>query len=187
MQDIEPYYRWRDLYLSEEDERSPFYGRQYSEFEYSTTVYNYYIHPQWDDMGSRTLFLKVLYADYRKHFVIIELMGEWNDAIENDIMTFKRDVLDLFFDEGITKYILIAENVLNFHSSEADYYEEWYDNVSDEDGWIICLNMPEQTQYEFRGMKLHRYVELMELPDWRRYQPEALFKLLDDKLKKRLA
>lgn len=187
MQEIEPYFRWRDLYLSEEDERSPFYGRQYSEFEYSTTVYNFYIHPQWDDMGSKTLFLKVLFADYKKHFVIIELIGEWNDAIENDIMTLKRDVVDLFFEEGIYKFILIAENVLNFHSSDVDYYEEWYDNVSDEDGWIICLNMPEQTQYEFKSLKLHRYIELQQLDDWRRYQPDGLFKLLDDQLKKRLA
>jgi len=47
MQDIEPYYRWRDLYIADEDELSPFYGREYSEFEYTNTIYNYYIHPQW--------------------------------------------------------------------------------------------------------------------------------------------
>jgi hypothetical protein len=186
MQDLEPFYRWRDMYVSEEDERSPFFGVDHSQFQYSTTVYNYFIHPQWDDMGSRTLFIKVLYADYKKHFVILELIGEWNDAIENDIMTLRREVTDHFFAEGITKFILIAENVLNFHSSEADYYEEWFENVTDEEGWIMMLNMPESSQYDFKKTKLHYYIELKEMADWRRYQPEALFKKIDDEIKKRL-
>jgi hypothetical protein len=187
MQDLEPFYRWRDLYMSEEDARSPFYGIEHNEFQYTTAIYNYYIHPQWDDMGSKTLFLKVLYADYKKKFVIIELIGEWNDAIENDIMTLRRDVTDIFAAEGITKFILIAENVLNYHSSEADYYEEWFENVTEENGWIVCLNMPESSQYDFRKKKLNYYVELKEINDWRRYQPEDLFKLIDTELKKRLA
>ncbi len=186
MQELEPFHRWRDLYVAEEDPKSPFYGREYSQFEYTNTIYNYVIHPQWDDIGSRTLFIKILYADYKKHFVIIELIGEWNDAIENDIMTLRRDITDVLFAEGITKFILIAENVLNFHSSDREYYEEWFDNVADEDGWIICLNMPEATQQEFRKMKLNYYIELKDLPDWRKYTPENLFKLLNDEQMKRL-
>ena len=130
MQDIEPFYNWRHIYTSEEDERSPFFGRTYSEFEFSQTVYNYYIHPQWDDFGSRTLYLKTLLADYDEKYAVIELIGEWNDAIENDIMELKREVLEKFMYEGITKFILIAENVLNFHSSNSDYYEELYDEPS---------------------------------------------------------
>ena len=35
LQDIEPYYNWRHLYAAEEDKLSPFYGRTYSEFEFS--------------------------------------------------------------------------------------------------------------------------------------------------------
>ncbi|MEI9956833.1 MAG: hypothetical protein WDM90_11140 [Ferruginibacter sp.] len=35
MQNIEPYFNWRHLYAAEEDELSPFYGRTYSEFEFS--------------------------------------------------------------------------------------------------------------------------------------------------------
>jgi hypothetical protein len=186
MQDLEPYYRWRDLYTAEDDERSPFFGVAHSEMEYSTTVYNYFIHPQWDDIGSRTLFLKLLYADYRKGFAIIELIGEWNDAIENDIQTLRREVTDLLFEEGIHKFILIAENVLNFHSSEPDYYEEWFENVTDENGWIVCLNLPLSSQHDFRKMKLNYFIELKEISDWRRYQPEGLFQLIDDELKKRL-
>jgi hypothetical protein len=187
MQDLEPFYRWRDLYVSEEDQRSPFFGVDHSEFQYTRTVYNYYIHPQWDDIGSKTLFAKVLFADYKKKYVIIELIGEWNDAIENDIMTLRRDVTDIFAAEGITKFILIAENVLNFHSSEADYYEEWFENVTDENGWVVCLNMSEASQYDFRKKKLNYYVELKQIDDWRRYHPDGLFKLIDPELKKRLA
>ena len=186
MQNIEPYDNWRYLYTSEDDERSPFYGRVYSEFEFSKTVYNYYIHPQWDEFGSSTLYLKVLLADYTSHYAIIEMIGEWNDAIENDIMTLKRDVIDKLLREGITKYILIAENVLNFHSSDDSYYEEWYEDVSDEGGWVICLNMPEQTQYDFKRAGLHHYIELIDVPQWRTLKPDTLFTQLDNILMKRL-
>jgi hypothetical protein len=130
--------------------KSPFYRRTYSEFEFTQTVYNYYIHPQWDDFGSRTLYLKIIYVDYELNFAIIELIGEWNDAIENDIMQLKRDVIDQLFQEKISKYILITENVLNFHSSDKEYYEEWFEQVTDEEGWIVALNMPEATQYDFK-------------------------------------
>jgi len=186
MHDIEPFYNWRHIYVSEEDERSPFYGREYSEFEFTQTIYNYYIHPQWDEFGSRTLYMKVLMADYEEKYVVIELIGEWNDAIENDIMTLRRDVTDQFFQYGITKFILIAENVLNFHSSDKEYYQEWFEEVTDENGWIVSLNMPEPTQYDFRKKKLNYFIELMEMPNWRVYKPEHLFMIINETLSKRL-
>ena len=179
MHDIEPFYNWRHIYVSEEDQRSPFYGQTHSEFEFTQTVYNYYIHPQWDEFGSRTLYMKVLMADYEERYAIIELIGEWNDAIENDIMTLKREVIDVFELQGINKFILIAENVLNFHSGDRDYYEEWYEETSDEHGWIGILNMPEATQHDFKKARLNRYLELMELPEWRTYKPFHLFKKID--------
>src|SRR5437763_16866748 len=121
MHEIEPYYNWRHIYISEEDQRSPFYNRQYSEFEYTATIYNYYIHPHWDDFGSRTLYLKVLLADYDEKYVVFELLGEWNDAIENDIMELKREVMYCFMGEGIFEFIPFSANVLNFHSVDKDY------------------------------------------------------------------
>jgi len=186
MHDIEPYFNWRHLYTAEEDERSPFYGKEYSEFEFSNTVYNYYIHPQWDYFGSNTLYMKILYADYDQDFAIIELIGEWNDAVENDIMTLKRDVIDHLQQQGISKYILISENVMNFHSSDDCYYEEWYDDIADEGGWIVVLNMPEATQHDFLKAKLTRYVFLMELPNWRTFQPQHLYTLVDNWVIKKL-
>ena len=180
MQDIEPFYNWRHIYISEEDERSPFYGRVYSEFEFSQTVYNYYIHPQWDDFGSRTLYMKVIMADYEEQYMVIELIGEWNDAIENDIMELKREVTDVFFKQGITRFILIAENVLNFHSDIKDYYEEWFEEVTDAEGWIACLNMPEQTQYDFHQSHIDRYIRMMECENWRTFQPMHFFQMIDN-------
>ncbi|MGN7822537.1 hypothetical protein HGH92_17545 [Chitinophaga varians] len=186
MHTIEPYYNWRHLYAAEEDEQSPFYGREYSEFEFSNTVYNYYVHPQWDDFGSRNLYLKILFADYQYNFAIIELLGEWNDAIDNDIMTLKREIIDVLIAEGIYKFILIAENVMNFHSSDDCYYEEWWEDIRDEGGWIVALNMPEQTRQEFEKARLHHYVHLLDDDKWRTYQPLHLYNMIDNIMLKRL-
>ncbi len=186
MHEIEPFYNWRHMYTAEEDPRSPFFGHTYSEFEFTHTVYNYYIHPQWDDFGSRTLYMKIIYADYELNFAVIELIGEWNDAIENDIMTLKRDVIDKLISEGIIKFILIAENVLNFHSGDKDYYQEWYDEVTDAGGWIVALNMSEAAQYDFRKRKLQRYIELSDMADWRIYKPYHLFQIIDNRMQQRL-
>lgn len=186
MQDIEPFYNWRHLYTAEEDVHSPFYGRTYSEFEYSQTLYNFYIHPQWDDFGSRTLFMKILFADYEQRFVIIELLGEWNDAIENDIMTLRREITDILYRKGFTRYILIAENVLNFHSSDDSYYEEWREQLEDDRGWVVLLNMPEQSKYDFKRARLTNYIEMLELPQWRTMKPDAIFQLIDNLMSRRL-
>ncbi len=187
MQDIEPYYSWRDLYIADEDEQSPFYGREYSEFEYTHTIYNYFIHPQWDDFGSNTLYLKILYSDYDRGFAIIEMIGEWNDCINNDIMTLKRDLIDPIIKNGINKFILIGENVLNFHSSDDCYYQEWFDDIGD--GWIVALNFREHVLKEFSNSGLDYYLvyggELNEFP-WRTYNPLDLFMQVGKVMTRRL-
>ena len=68
MQNIEPFYNWRDYYISEEDDKSPFFGQEYNEFYYDKSIYNYLIHPQWDDFGSETMYVKIIYADYDKAY-----------------------------------------------------------------------------------------------------------------------
>lgn len=186
MHDIEPYFNWRHLYSSEEDSLSPFFGRQYSEFQFTQTVYNYYIHPQWDDFGSQTMYLKILFVDYDISFAIIEFIGEWNDAIENDVMILKREIIDPMIKLGINKYILIGENILNFHSSDECYYEEWYEDVVEEGGWVAMLNMPEQSKYDFVNTRINRYVELIEFPEWRTYTPNNLFSKVDNYFMKKL-
>ncbi len=186
MHELEPHFNWRHIYASEEDERSPFYGREYSEFEYSNTIYNYYIHPQWDEFGSNTLYCKIIYADYDLKVAIIELIGEWNDAIENDIMTLKMEVIDHLYNEGVVHFILIGENVLNFHSSDSEYYVDLFERLNDDDGWAVMLNLSEAAQYEYKLAKLHQYIELMEMENWRVYKPHHLFKKINEIIEKRL-
>lgn len=177
MHAIEPYYHWRNLYIASEDEASPFYGREYSEFEFENKVYNFLIHPQWDDIGSPTLFIKIIYVDYEEGFAIIEFIGEWNDTIENDIMTFKRLIADDLNEIGVNKFILIGENVLNFHSSDDCYYEEWMDDC--EDGWIALINFHPHVTQEMKQVGIDQYL-LMEGEfddiDWRTYLPYQFYK-----------
>lgn len=142
MHTIEPFYNWLKYYDSSIDDQSPFYGKEYNFDLYTETIYGYYIDPAWDSIGSETLYLKVLYADYTEQFVILEFIGEWNDAINNDIMALKRGVIELFQREGIQKFILIGENIMNFHGSDDAYYEEWYTEVADEGGWIAAIGFP---------------------------------------------
>lgn len=187
MQDIEPFYNWRELYIASEDVRSPFYEREYSEFEYTHTIYNYYIHPQWDFIGSPTLFIKIIYADYEVGFSVIELIGEWNDAINNDIMIFKRDIIDELIRHGITKFILIGENILNFHYSDECYYEEWLDDTGN--GWIAGINFRQHVLREMSQANIDYYItfggELNTL-NWRAFSPFALLERIEQVMKKRI-
>jgi len=182
MHDIEPHYHWRDDYIASEDQRSPFFGRQYSEFQYSQKVYNYFIHPQWDSFGSNTLYTKVLYADYEEAYTILELIGEWNDCIHNDVMYLKREVADQMIEAGITKFILLCENVLNFHGSDDCYYEELYDDIKDEGGWICILNTLEHVKIEMQDTKIQHHVNMgnqFNDVNWRPHKPKVLYKLVD--------
>ncbi|HLF62381.1 MAG TPA: hypothetical protein VI603_01415 [Saprospiraceae bacterium] len=182
MHDIEPYYHWRDRYIAAEDERSPFYGRQYSEFTYTHRIYNYLIHPQWDEFGSPTLYMKVIYADYDDGYAMIELIGEWNDCIQNDIESLKRNVADLMMEEGIFRFVLICENVLNFHGSDDCYYEEWYEEVSENHGWIALVNTLRHVESEIRDTGLEHFIDLggpFNIINWRNTKPKAVVKMID--------
>jgi len=185
--DIEPHYSWRNFYIASEDVRSPFYGREYSEFEFTNQIYNYVIHPQWDSMGSPTLFIKILFADYDTGFGVIELIGEWNDLLNNDIMFLKREIVEALIAEGINKFVLIGENVLNFHCSDDCYYEEWFEEV--EDGWIVGLNFREHVIYDMRQANLDYFINFGgEFDDlnWRTYTPPELLLKIDSIVSKRL-
>lgn len=189
MHTIEPYYRWLDLYDGQQDECSPFFQKEYSEFMYSEKIYDHFIHPQWDNIGSSTLFIKVLYADYNQGFVVIELMGEWNDCLHNDIMILKRNIIEHFMNNGIDKFIMIGENILNFHSSDDCYYEEWFDDVEESDGWICMLNFREHVMEGFEELDIDQYFvsggSLDEFA-WRTYQPQHLFGIIEGAVMKRL-
>ena len=188
MHDIEPHFQWRDTYRAERDPASPFHGRTYSEFSYSNKVYNYLLHPQWDDFGSETLYLKILVVDYDEHYAIIELIGEWNDALHNDSMHLKREVIDYLVEEGITQYILIMEGVLNFHADADDYYEEWYQEVTDAGGWIALVNVLEHVADEMTDARLDRYLKYGNLLNgitWRPQKPRRVHEAIEGLLQTR--
>lgn len=187
MHTIEPYYNWRNLYQASADPQSPFFGREYNEFEYTDQIYDFLIHPQWDNIESPTLFIKVLFADYDEGYAIIEMLGEWNDCLHNDVMTLKRNIADELLYAGINKFILIGENVLNFHPSDDCYYEEWFDEV--EDGWIMLVNFHEHVLREFSSMNIDQYFvsggNLDEVA-WRTFRPQQLFLKLEQVVTRRL-
>lgn len=187
MHDIEPHFNWLHLYSACEDSRSPFFEREYSEFVFEHSVYNYLIHPQWDDFGSQTLYLKILFVDYEDRFAIIEMLGEWNDALYNDIMVLKREVIEMLEDEGINKFILIGENVLNFHASDDSYYEEWFQEV--EEGWIAMVNFRDHVIEEFRRAHIDYYLNFggeLDHVTWRKLAPRQLFSMVESIIGRRL-
>lgn len=187
MHEIEPYYAWLKYYNASDDERSPFFGKEYNYCEYHNAIYNYYIDPAWDYMGSETLYIKILYTDYHLKFCVLEFLGEWNDAISNDIMHLKRNIIDHLLVEGINKYILIGENVFNFHGSDDCYYEEWFDDV--EEGWIAALNFREFVQEEWKNYDIDTYINSgggLELNNWRTMTPLKFFKIVNSVISRRI-
>ncbi len=182
MHDIEPFYKWRERYIASEDKASPMYGRVYDEFRFTNKIYNYFIHPQWDGFGSETLYVKILYVDYEDGFAILEFIGEWNDCISNDVMWLKRNIIDLLIKTGIFRFVLVMENVLNFHGDDDAYYEEWYDDIKEERGWICMINTQEHVSREMESHGIQYYCNIGDhLADlnWRKLQPGNVVKQVE--------
>lgn len=188
MHEIEPFHRWHSEYDVASDERSPFFGKEYNYDLYSNTIYGYYIDPGWDFMGSETLYIKILYTDYERGFVIIELIGEWNDALHNDIMHFKRTIIDHLQKYSINKFILIGENVMNFHGSDDCYYEEWFEDV--EDGWIALIGFRDFVLSEMTQYNIDSYLNFggnLQIDNWRTMKPVTFFTMVSGLITRRLS
>lgn len=193
MHDIEPFYNWLKYYDSSQDEKSPFFGKEYNYDLYQDTVYGFFIDPGWDSIDSETLYLKTIYADYDEGFVVIEFIGEWNDAINNDIMLLKRNFIELLSREGITKFILLGENILNFHGSDDAYYEEWHEEVEDSEnkksGWIAGVNFPDFIQQEFKKYKIDQHINMggsLQIDNWRTLHPLRFYQRVDSLVQRKL-
>ena len=190
MHDIEHYYRWEPLYQSNHDPQSPFYGKEYNYDRYSENIYGYYIAPGWDFFGSETLYTKVLYADYQQGYGILEFIGEWNDAINNDIMHLKRNVVEPMMHAGIHKFILLGENVLNFHGSDDCYYEEWFEETEELAGWIAAVNFRDFVMEEWRSYNIDSYINFggtLQLSKWRVLEPAVFFEMVRRLIERRIA
>jgi hypothetical protein len=182
MQDIAPFFRWLDYYNPVEDKLSPFYKTEYNTMQYSNTIYNYYIHPYWDHFGSQTLYIKVLWADYEQGFAMFELIGEWNDALYNDIMYLKNNVVDLMVKQGIYRYVFFCENVLNYHGDDDSYHQEWYDDIKEDGGWIALVNTQLQVDNEMKRYHIDNYINFGDDYcdiNWRPFPAEKVFEAID--------
>lgn len=185
MHDIEPFYKWNELYESSLDVNSPYYGKEYDGSRYSNHVYNYYIHPLWDEIGSETLFVKILFADYDEGYSIIELIGEWNDCLTNDIMFLKRKLADVLIRRKINRFILLCDHVFNFHGSDDCYYEEWKEDLQKEGGYICLINIQEHLVDELKRFGLFRHVitrKAFQDLNWRKMEPQHLLEFVESKI-----
>jgi hypothetical protein len=192
---ITPYERWNQYYNSSYDEKSPFAEKEYNYDLYTENIYGYYIDPAWDFMGSETLYIKIIFADYDLGFAVIEMIGEWNDAITNDIMQFKRNIVEHMMAYGLNKFALIGENVMNFHGSDDCYYEEWFEDVEDArtgkgSGWIAAINFREHVMDEMKLFNIDNYINMsgsLQIEKWRTLPPTRFFELVDGLIQRRLA
>jgi hypothetical protein len=176
---LEPYTRWLTLYDGDLDRWNPLAKQGRPEEGYHV-LYDHRIHPEWDSLGSETLYVKVLYADYSLAFSVIELMGEWNDVLHNDIMWLKRELVDPLLKAGIRKFVLIGENVLHYFGEEDVYYEEWAEDL--EDGWLVAMGFREHVCQDWDHMGLGRYLHYGSAwndPAWRTRHPIQLYWMIN--------
>jgi hypothetical protein len=78
--------------------------------------------------------------------------------------------------------------VLNFHTSDDSYYEEWFEDV--EDGWIAALNFQEHVLQEFRDENLDYYINFggeLDNMIWRKLSPMQVFNQVKSILEFRLS
>jgi hypothetical protein len=128
------------------------------------------------------LYCKILFTEYDEGYTLIELIGEWNDTLHNDIMFLKRNVVDPLIREGIVKFIFFCENVLNFHGSDDDYYAEWAEEVHEENGWIALINTRQHVMEEMHDTRLQHYLHFGDDYNdiiWRTQKPQIVFHIID--------
>lgn len=179
MHQIEPFFRWQHLYRAEEDENSPFFGKNYSEFIFTNKVYNFALHPQWDSIGSDTLFTKLIYASRSEKIAIIECIGEWNDCITNDIKLLKEFLLDGLLEQGIQTLCFIGENVLNFHGEDDCYYQELSEELGK--GNLFFINFLPHVVEELNNFGILNYAQNVIMDgkeDWRKKTPHQVMDYL---------
>ena len=181
MHDVEPHYGWLHLYSNAMDPRSPFHEVVHNLFEFDRSVYNYAAHPLWEDIGSESLLVKVLFAEYTQGFAILEFLGEWNDLFENDFKLLAENCLTYFIDAGICKFIFICENIFNVYIDADDYYEALQEEM--DEGWICLLRARDHVKQEFRQYGIDSWLywsEELDSIQWRKLKPQQLFVRVDE-------
>lgn len=185
LRDIEPFYGWLDLYSHEHDEKSPFHHVEHNLFFYDRSINQIPVHPLWDEIGSESLLVKILFADYNEGFAIIELFGEWNDLFENDYKLLGENCLTYLIDQGIDKFILICENVFHIYLQDDDYYQALQEEM--ENGWICTLRLREEVRQDMVDYGISSYFFWSPVLDemaWRKMKPFQLFGIINSRMQK---
>jgi F0F1-type ATP synthase gamma subunit len=92
--------------------------------------------------------------------------------------------------QGVSKFILIGENILNFHTSDDSYYEEWFEEVNDSDGWIALMNVREHVLSDINSANIDSYFVMggkLNEVRWRTMNPDQLFESVERHVMRRLA
>ena len=185
LRDIEPYYGWLELYNHEMDNKSPFHEVQHNLFYYDRSINHIPAHPLWDHIGSESLLVKILYADYSEKFAVIELFGEWNDLFDNDYKLLAENCLTYLIDHGINKFILICENVFHSYLETDDYYQALQEEL--ENGWVCALRLRDEVKEEMVQYGISSYLywsPVLDDMNWRTLKPIQLFKIIESRMGK---
>jgi hypothetical protein len=188
LHDIEPFYGWLQWYNQQMDPNSPFHEVEHNQFVFNRSINEIPAHPLWDEIGSESLLVKILFADYDEGYAIIELFGEWNDLFENDYKLFSENCLTFLIDAGISRFILVCENVFHTYLQSDDYYDALQDELGDE-GWICLLRARPHVKEEMEHYGIAPYFywsELLDELNWRKLRPEPLYELVADRIRKAL-
>jgi hypothetical protein len=180
-QEIEPFHGWLHIYNQANDRRNPFREVEHNAFHYDRFIYTYPAHPLWESIESESLLIKVLYANYRRGFAVIELLGEWNDLFQNDFKLLCENCLYPLLHAGITNFVLICDNVFNIYIQNDEYYADLYDML--EDGWICLLNPRPNIVDELHKWRVDGFFRLLYDANairWRKMKPWDLFYRADN-------
>ena len=176
---IEPFYGWLNYYSHEHDERSPFHDVEHNLFEFDRSINRIPAHPLWDDFGSESLLVKILYADYQRGYAILELFGEWNDLYDNDFKLLAENCLTYLMDHGSSQFVLICENVFHAYFESDDYYQAVQEEL--EDGWICAIRLRDDVKEEMEHYGLNHYIfwsPVLDEVSWRKLKPPQVYQLV---------
>ncbi len=96
-------------------------------------------------------------------------------------MLLKTELIDQLIDCGIQNFVIIMENVLNFHADENDYYQEWKEDIQ---GEIYLINALPQVLDELYRYHLNHQLSFggrLNDFDWRKLNPEQIIEVLETK------
>ncbi len=182
---IEPFYGWLNLYSHETDPRSPYHGVEHNLFYFDRSMCDIPAHPLWDLIGSESLLIKILYADYITGFAIIELFGEWNDLRDNDFKLLMENCLNPLMENNIQKFIFICENVFHTYLESDDYYQAIAEEL--EEGWMCLIRPRQEMLEELEAYHINQYFywnPVLDELEWRKLKPNQLYQLVESRMQK---